>query len=155
MFKYSCSVQQSIFLELNKIFEVMIRSPWQAWNLKIYISLQRTFFLFVFREAFFVERFLSKSTHSVFMVRRILRERTRYWHNSGRARYKYGFLIKNTWIHQRLNHFCKIILNSIKDVHEMNEYNQKKLVAFESFFIPEFWEERGALAARSWVLFLF
>ena len=34
--------------------------------------------------------------------------------------------------------FCKIILNSIKDVHEMNEYNQKKLVAFESFFIPEF-----------------
>ena len=98
MFKYSCSVQQSIFLELNKIFEVMIRSPWQAWNLKIYISLQRTFFVFVFREAFFVARFLSKSTHSVFMVRRILRGRTRYWHNSGRAVYRYGILIKNTWI---------------------------------------------------------
>ena len=33
--------------------------------------------MFVFREAFFVARFLSKSTHSVFMVRRILRERER------------------------------------------------------------------------------
>ena len=80
MFKYSCSVQQSIFLELNKIFEVMIRSPWQAWNLKIYISLQRTFFVFVFRETFFVTRFLSKSMHSLFMIRRISGENSSLTH---------------------------------------------------------------------------
>ena len=53
----------------------MISSPWQAWNLKIlYFFTKSILCLFVFRVTFFVTRFLSKSMHSLFMARRILRE---------------------------------------------------------------------------------
>ena len=41
--------------------------------------------------------------------------------------------------------FCKIILNSIKDVHEMNEYNQKKTRCIWKFFHP--WILRRARSA--------